>query len=270
MRPRILFVLLINMIMLTVSLVADETTWPCFHGARRDNIAVDTGLMQAWPQAGPELLWTVDEIGHGYSSVSIAYGRIYTAGMIDRQTYVTAMDLTGKKIWQRLNGQSWEASQRQTWAVSYAGSRGTPTIDGDSVYHLSELGRLTSFDVQTGREHWHVDIMKTFEAERPEYGYSESVLICEDALICCPAGDKGYIVALDKGTGGTLWANTEIKDAVGNCSAVFATIDDVDPQLRVSGGPYSFFVLLENRAAHAKFGRVCGILSHPGLLHRVH
>jgi outer membrane protein assembly factor BamB len=217
-----LFLLFLNISI--VAFAGENVDWPCFHGPRRDNLSIETGLLKEWPQNGPELLWTATGIGHGYSTVSIAGGRIYTAGMIDKQTYVTALDMDGKQIWQKLNGQSWQASEQQTWAVPYAGSRGTPTIEGDIVYHLSELGRLTAFDAGTGRELWHLDIMKTFGAERPEYGYSESVLIHGDALYCCPAGEDGYIVALDKSSGNTIWANKEIKDAVGNCSAVMARI----------------------------------------------
>ena len=133
---RILLLLILNGP--AAALAVDDASWPSFHGPGRDNIAIDTGLMQAWPETGPELLWTASGIGHGYSSVSIAAGHIFTAGTIDRQTYVTAMDLTGKKLWQRRNGQSWQASERQTWAMSYSGSRGTPTVDGEMVYHLSE------------------------------------------------------------------------------------------------------------------------------------
>ena len=229
---RILLLLILNMP--AAVLAADGATWPCFHGPRRDNIAIDTGLLQAWPQAGPELLWTASDIGHGYSSVSIAAGRIFTAGMIDRQTYVTAMDLTGKKLWQRLNGQSWQASERQTWAMSYSGSRGTPTVDGETVYHLSEMGRLTAFEVRTGQERWHMDVLKNFSAERPKYGLSESVLIHGNALFCCPGGSGGYVVALDKETGRILWANTEIDDPVGYCSPVFARIDDVEQVISMS------------------------------------
>jgi outer membrane protein assembly factor BamB len=190
--------------------------------------------MQAWPQDGPKLLWTASGIGHGYSSISIDGGRIFTAGMIDRQTYVTAMDLTGKKLWQRLNGQSWQASQRQPWAVSYAGSRGTPTVDGKTVYHLSEMGSLTAFDARTGEQRWHVDALKTFDAERPKYGLSESVLIHGDMLFCCPGGAGGYVVALEKETGRTIWANTEINDPVGYCSPVVARIDDVEQVISMS------------------------------------
>jgi outer membrane protein assembly factor BamB len=228
----LLLLILINMS--AVVFAADDATWPSFHGPRRDNISNDTGLIQNWPQAGPELLWTASGIGHGYSSVSITEGRIFTAGMIGRQTYVTALDLNGKQLWQRLNGQSWQASERQTWAVAYAGSRGTPTVGGETVYHLSEMGRLTAFDARTGQERWHVDVLKTFDAERPKYGLSESVLIHGDALICCPGGARGYVVALHKKTGHTLWANKEIKDPVGYCSLVVARIDDVEQVISMS------------------------------------
>lgn len=206
---------------------AEYNDWPCFHGAKRDNLSAEKGLLQTWPSEGPELLWTASGIGHGYSTVSISGNRIFTAGMIDKQTYVTALDLSGKKLWQKLNGQSWEAAAFQSWAVPYAGARATPTVDEDTVYHLSELGRLSALDVRTGDERWQVDVMNTFKADRPEYGYSESVMILGETLICCPAGEEGYIVALDKKTGRTLWTNTEIKDAVGNSSPVLAKIDDV-------------------------------------------
>jgi outer membrane protein assembly factor BamB len=222
--------LFLILIVSVFAFAADDGDWPCFHGPKRDNLSTEKGLMQSWPEDGPDLIWTASGIGHGYSTVSIADGRIFTAGMIDKQTYVIALDLSGKKLWQKLNGQSWQATERQSWAVPYSGSRATPTVDGDTVYHLSDLGRLTAFDVRTGKEHWHIDVMKTFKAERPEYGYSESVLIHGGALICCPAGEEGYIVALDKKTGRTLWANTDIKDAVGNCSVVAASIDG-DQQL---------------------------------------
>jgi len=212
----------------------DESGWPCFHGPRRDNLSAETGLLQSWPDDGPRLLWTNSDIGHGYSTVAIAGDRIFTAGMIKNQTYVTALDLAGRKLWQSLNGQSWQASARQTWAVPYAGSRGTPTIDGESVYHLSELGRLTALDIETGKERWHLELLEAFEAERPEYGYSESVLIQGDSVLCCPAGARGYMAAIDKKTGRTLWANTEIRDAVGNCSAVMASIDGIEQVITLS------------------------------------
>jgi outer membrane protein assembly factor BamB len=223
-KTRFILFLIFIVLLSFMPIAADNVSWPCFHGPKRDNLSTETGLLRAWPEDGPELLWTASGIGHGYSTVSIADGRIFTSGMIDKQTYVIALDMSGKKLWQKLNGQSWEASGFQTWAVPYSGSRATPTVDGDTVYHLSDLGRLMALDVRTGEEKWALDLMKEFKAEKPEYGYSESVLVGGDKLFCCPAGDDGYIVALDKSTGRTLWANTEIKDPVGNCSVVLASI----------------------------------------------
>jgi len=210
------------------------TTWPCFHGPGRKNLSADQGLLQSWPGNGPPLLWTASGIGHGYSSVAIAANRIFLAGMIDKQTYVTSLDMTGKMLWQRINGPSWEATEKQPWAVPYSGSRGTPTVDGDNVYHLSELGRLTAFDLLTGKERWCVDVLQTFRAERPKYGLSESVLIHGDSLFCCPGGTDGYVVAVDKQTGRTRWTNTGIQDPIGYCSPVVAEIDGVEQVITMS------------------------------------
>ena len=270
---RLRFLLLLVLNVSVAALAGDKITWPCFHGPQRNNLSTDTGLMQAWPQEGPELLWTTSGIGHGYSSVAIVGERIFTAGMIDKQTYVTALDLNGKQLWQRLNGKSWEASERQPWAVPYAGSRGTPTVDDDTVYHLSELGRLTVFDIHTGEERWHKELLETFNAERPEYGYSESVLIQGDALFCCPGGGGGYMIALEKGTGRTLWASTEIKDAVGNCSPVFASIDGVEQIITMSANrvlsfnPNNGHLLWDYAFGNKRENNVTDVIVNKGLVY---
>lgn len=216
------------------SLGSTDPSWPNYHGPRRDNLSTETGLLKTWPKDGPRLLWAAEGIGHGYSSVSVAEGRIFTAGTTDKQTYVTALELTGKPLWQRLNGESWEATGQQPWAVPYSGARGTPTIDGSFVYHLSELGRLAAFDCETGAEHWSVDVIKTFKAPRPKYGLSESILIQGDRLFCCPGGEEGYVVALDKATGRTLWAKRDIQDPIGYSSPVPAAIDGVEQWVNLS------------------------------------
>jgi len=49
-----------------------------------------------------------------------------------------------------------------------------------------------------GREKWHLELFKSFEAERPEYGYSESVLIYGDKLFCCPGARRAMPQLLRK------------------------------------------------------------------------
>jgi len=59
--------------------------WPQFHGPRRDNISDETGFLKEWPDGGPKRIWTADNIGFGYATVSIAEERIFSAGEHRRQ-----------------------------------------------------------------------------------------------------------------------------------------------------------------------------------------
>ena len=198
----------------------EQWEWPCYHGPFRTNKSIETGLLRVWPEEAPEQLWTVTGLGKGYSSVSTAKDYIYTAGMFENTTYVFAYDLNGKLKWKKPNGQSWEATRSH--ATAYNGSRSTPTYDDGFVYHLSDLGRLGVFNYKTGEEFWAIDLRETFDAEIPEYGYSESVLIDGDRLYCSPAGKKGFIVCLNKNTGELIWANPDIPGTVGFSSPVIA------------------------------------------------
>ena len=194
--------------------------WPSFHGPRRDNRSTETGLLKAWPADGPKLRWTAAGLGKGYSSVTIAGGLIYTAGMTDKRTYVIALDPNGAEKWRRLNGRSWETTLR--YAMAYGGARATPTYDEGRLYHLGETGRLACLDANSGSELWTLDLFERFDAKTPKYGLAESVLIDGDRLICSPGGAKGYIVCLDKNTQRLIWANTEIKGDTGYSSPVIA------------------------------------------------
>ncbi len=69
----------------------DGGYWPRFHGAKGDNISTETGLLKKWPQGGPKLLWTAEDIGDGFSSVTMAEGFIYTNGDIDGKKYLSIL-----------------------------------------------------------------------------------------------------------------------------------------------------------------------------------
>jgi outer membrane protein assembly factor BamB len=192
--------------------------WHCFHGPERTNKSTETGLLNEWPQDGPELVWTISGLGKGYSAVSIADGYLFTAGIENQQTFVYAFDLGANLIWKKPNGESWETER--SWARTYNGARSTPTYSDGMVYHLGELGRLTAFDSKSGEEVWSIELREKFDAEIPEYGYAESVHIEGDRLYCCPAGTKAYLVCLDKHNGQLLWANTDIPGTVGFSSLI--------------------------------------------------
>jgi len=191
-----------------------EAFWPQFHGPLRDNISTETGLLKQWPQAGPELLWTARGLGHGYSTVAIADGRIFTAGNINDKTVITAMDMSGQMLWQAENGKAWTGD--------YPGTRGTPTIDGDRVYHESPHGDVICLRAATGEKVWSVNILERFGSENIRWALSESLLIDGDRVICCPGGPQASIVALDKLTGHVVWQTPSTGDLAGYASPILA------------------------------------------------
>jgi len=201
--------------------------WPQWHGPNRDNISTEKGLLKQWPEDGPKLLWTAKGLGKGFSSMAVADGMIYTAGVIKGQTHVLAFDLDGNLKWKTPNGQPWKPGVHQFWAINYDGSRATPTVNDGLVYHLNELGRLAALDAKTGREAWTLDLVKMFAAKPPQWAYAESVLIDGDRLIVYPGGMRGSMVALNKKTGRLVWANVELRDTAGYSSAILAEFGGV-------------------------------------------
>lgn len=191
-----------------------EPYWPQFHGPNRDNVSPDTGLMQTWPEGGPDLAWKAAGIGFGYSAVSLANGAIYTAGNIGEQTVVTALDLDGAIQWQAKNGKAWAKKP------NYPGTRGTPAIDGDRVYHESPHGDVICLDAKTGAEIWKVNILEKYQGKNIYWALSESLSVDGDKVICSPGGPEASIVALDKKTGSVVWEAPSLDELAGYASPV--------------------------------------------------
>ncbi len=186
--------------------------WPQFHGPNRDNISSEKGLLKEWPERGPRLIWRSSECGSGYSMVSIAGGRIFTAGDFGDEEWVIALDLSGKLAWKARNGASWNGP--------YPGSRTTPTYDDGALYHMNPTGRLAAYRAASGEPLWSVELQSEFGARHGTWAMAENLVVDGDRVLCVPGGDKGRVVALDKRTGKTLWANTELKDIAAYCSPV--------------------------------------------------
>jgi len=198
----------------TAQTPGDGGFWPQFHGPLRNNISQETGLLKWWPVGGPTLLWTARGLGQGYSTVSIADGRIYTAGDIDGKTIVTALDMAGATLWQAENGQGWMGDR--------PGSRGTPTVDGDFVYHESPQGDVVCLRAATGEKVWARNILQEFHSQNIMWGLSESLLIDGDRVVCSPGGPDASLVALDKHTGDVVWKAPSTGELAGYASPVIA------------------------------------------------
>jgi outer membrane protein assembly factor BamB len=192
--------------------VAEGTSWPRFNGPKGDNLSTETGLLKEWPTGGPRLLWTAKGIGKGFASVTLGAGRIYTAGSVGNDTVVTALDLDGKTVWHKACGKA--------FAGDPAGSRGTPTLDGDRLFYENPHGDVFCLDAQTGEKIWDLNVLQKFGSKNITWALAESLLIDGDRLICLPGGPKASVVALDKKTGTTVWtAPSAEQDLAGYASA---------------------------------------------------
>lgn len=199
-----------NLLTSPVDAAENQTPWPQFHGPRRDNRSEETGLLEQWPDGGPTRLWTAQGIGHGYATLAVVGGFIYTSGNIDGKTVITAMGLDGRIRWQAPNGAAWTGSQ--------PGGRGTPTIDGDRLYHESPGGDVACLDAKTGKKLWGLNILERFHAPNITWALSESLLIDGDRVICSPGGPESALAALEKRTGQVVWKSPSAGDLAGYAS----------------------------------------------------
>ena len=80
--------------------ISRSDDWPQWRGINRDAKSNEKGLLSQWPEGGPPVLWEVKTVGVGYSSVSVADGKIYTMGDLKGVEHVIALDeKTGKTLW---------------------------------------------------------------------------------------------------------------------------------------------------------------------------
>ena len=143
--------------------------WPQWHGPLRDNISNETGLLKQWPENGPVMLWSIEGMGSGYSTVSIADSAIYITGMIDKQGMLSKIDLDGKLIWQKPYAGEWRGS--------YPGSRSTPTINDSCAYIMSGVGDVVCIDIETGAKKWSVNTLEKYGGKTTAWGIADSLLI---------------------------------------------------------------------------------------------
>lgn len=215
-------------------IAAPACDWAEFHGPRRDSICTETGLLQAWPEGGPRLLWKQAGLGRGMSTVSIAGGKLFTTG--DRKgegQYLLCLDLK---------------DHRELWATRLSapykdfGALCTPTVDGQSVYTTSTEGDVYCVDAATGAVRWQKSMTKDFGGMTMSmWKFSESPLIDGHQLICTPGAKAAALVALDKATGAVIWkcALPDLgkagKDGAGYSSVTVRELDGVRQYLQVLG-----------------------------------
>jgi outer membrane protein assembly factor BamB len=191
--------LLLAAVLSIVSTLASD--WPSWRGPARNGISAEAGLNLSWTAEGPKVLWK-GSIGKGFSSVTVAKGRVYSMGNLEEVDTVYCLDAeTGKGIWKHSYPSALDPKAFEGGPLS------TPVVDEDRLYTMGKFGQFFCLDASTGAVKW------TNKFEPPAltkadyhvwWGFAGSPLITGDRVIL-PVGTAG--VAMDKLTGKEIWNN---------------------------------------------------------------
>ncbi|HSO89425.1 MAG TPA: PQQ-binding-like beta-propeller repeat protein [Draconibacterium sp.] len=180
--------------------ITDISDW---QGPSRNGIFPEKNLLKQWPEKGPEMAWSFDGLGFGHSSVAVANNKVFVTGIKD--TIVSAgtlysFDLKGKLLWQKDYGKDFTSN--------FHGTRSTPVVVDNLLYIESGMGAVYCLNAENGDQVWSVDFIKDLGVDSViQFGYSESVLIDGDNLICVPGGKENNVVALNRFTGKKVWSS---------------------------------------------------------------
>ena len=189
--------------------------WHHYRGPAQDGSTAET--LPAFPSGGPKEAWRV-KVGTGLSSVTVADGRLFTAGYQGDSEALQCLDAkTGKLLWT----QQWPAKKGDY--LFEGGPRATPTVDGQRVYMVGADGHLLCAEAATGKPVWQRDLVKDFGGRRMDWGFCSSPTVDGAHILVDSGGPGASTVALNKATGEVVWKAGD--DEPGYGSALVATVD---------------------------------------------
>ena len=171
----------------------------------RTGVYTETGLLKAWPEGGPTLLWSSEEVGGGYASPIVVKGKLSVTGLGTQEEFVTCFDLQGKKLWKTVYSTGWPGS--------YPESRTTPTWVDGKIYVISGKGDVVCIDAETGKILWTRDVWAEVGGTQGMWGVSESPLVVDGLVICTPCGNQTTMVALKVADGTVAWKSKSLGDS---------------------------------------------------------
>jgi outer membrane protein assembly factor BamB len=219
------------MVMLVLSVPAlFAADWPWQYGPRRDHTSEQKGLLRTWPADGPKVLWTVS-VGAGFGGPAVSGGNVY---LLDRDEGVggtlRVLDLaSGKELW--------TFAYDAAGTFMFAGSRTTPTIDGEHAYTVGPMGDLHAINTKTRKPSWRTNIWKDFGGgpELPRWAIVQNPLIYGDQLIVATQTPQAGVVAFDKRTGAVTWKSPALSGIPGYVTPSIVKVGSEDHLVMITG-----------------------------------
>lgn len=191
----------------------EPTRW---RGPLANGVYTETGLLKSWPASGPQILWTFDNLGEGFSSPVYSNNMIYLTGMEGTTGFVYALSQNGKLIWKKPYGAE--------FSESYPGSRSSVTVVGDLLYAYSAFGLVTCMSANSGDIKWTKDVFKEFGGQQIQWGVTETLTVDGDKLFVTPGGKKHNVVALNRLNGNLIWSSEGKGEKSAYCSPLIVKL----------------------------------------------
>ena len=213
---------------LAIPAVVSAADWPQFMGPTRNAVSAEKGLIRAFPEGGPKVLWTT-QVGKGFGGASIRAGKVYVLDRVDqKQDIVRCMDLASGK-------EDWRFAYDAPGGISFDGSRSVPAVTDKHVYTVGAFGQLHCIDLKTHEVVWKQNVLTDYGTRRrkPMWAISQSPLLYKDMVIVAPQTGEAGIVALDQATGKEIWRSPGVGE-LAYASPMPLTIDGVEQILIVT------------------------------------
>jgi outer membrane protein assembly factor BamB len=178
------------------------------------SVSSSTYLTQAWSfTAGGPIAGSV-EVSDGVAYLADETGSVYAVRLADAMqlwkhavtsvkiTTTPALTSTGTIIVDTTGGKVVALSQstgQPVWSVSLAGTPGSPTVAGSTVYIGSSTGTLTALDAHTGATTWTATVPGAVSSS-PAVDAASGLVIVGDG--------SGTLSALSATTGSVVWTKS--------------------------------------------------------------
>ena len=171
--------------------------WSSFRGPLSTGQATE-GLLPN-EAFGLSVQWR-QELGSGYSNISIADGRVYTLFTSGDVDVMAAFDeVSGRELWRYEIGPKYAGHDG-----SQDGPHSTPNIDRGVAYVVGPHGQVVAVRSETGEKVWQYDLTEE-NSTTPIWGYATSPLVKGDTVLVATGGEGHMITALDRITGEPKW-----------------------------------------------------------------
>jgi outer membrane protein assembly factor BamB len=201
------------LVIMLIPMACESQNVSQWRGQDRNGSYYENGLLDSWPEDGPDLLWSAEGVGDGYSSVSVTNNLVYITGKEDSLEFLTAIDHSGNIQWKIPYGKAWNGG--------YPAAKTTPNVHQGKVYVISGQGEVVCLDAANGNIIWKVPVYEEFEGYATMWGVCESPLIVDNKVFYMPGGNKTTMVALNINSGEIVWESECVGDSTAYVSPIY-------------------------------------------------